>query len=140
MSEIVVLNKVFANTYVLYNKVQQAHWKLQSPDFITLHKFFEEQYKTLSEYIDSIAEHIVQSNLPLDARLSHIAQQSILPDTISNFLDSGIVLKELIHDYTAISSIIKDNMPYVANLTLADDLIKMLKFYNTSIWMMKSSL
>lgn len=41
------LNKLLADEHVLYIKTRRAHWNVEGPDFLTIHRFFEEQYKQL---------------------------------------------------------------------------------------------
>lgn len=52
------LSQVLADTYVLYLKTQNFHWNVQGPLFVSLHAFFETEYKALAEAIDETAERI----------------------------------------------------------------------------------
>src|SRR6476620_2185417 len=52
------LNQLLADEHVLYIKTRNAHWNVEGPDFLNMHRFFEEQYKQLEELIDDIAERI----------------------------------------------------------------------------------
>ena len=52
------LNKVLAETYILYLKTQNYHWNVNGRRFRDLHLMFEEQYTELSAAIDEIAERI----------------------------------------------------------------------------------
>ncbi|HXP62057.1 MAG TPA: DNA starvation/stationary phase protection protein Dps, partial [Dongiaceae bacterium] len=38
----------------------QAHWNVKGPNFIALHKLFDEIYEDVGEYVDLIAERIAQ--------------------------------------------------------------------------------
>jgi starvation-inducible DNA-binding protein len=44
--------------YVLLVKTQNYHWNVVGPQFASLHKLFDDQYNTLQELIDRIAEQI----------------------------------------------------------------------------------
>ena len=48
------LNSLLADEHVLYIKTRKAHWNVEGPDFLTIHRFFEEQYKQLEKIIDDI--------------------------------------------------------------------------------------
>ena len=53
-----ILNKLLSDEHVLYIKTRNAHWNVESPDFMAVHKFFESQYIQLEEIIDQVAERI----------------------------------------------------------------------------------
>ena len=52
------LNKLLADTYVLYLKTHAFHWNVVGPMFQTLHLMFETQYNELWTATDLIAERI----------------------------------------------------------------------------------
>lgn len=53
-------NLRLADAIVLQTQVKQAHWNVKGPHFIGLHKLFDEISDAMLEYIDLIAERIVQ--------------------------------------------------------------------------------
>lgn len=57
-ASIEALRHVLADTYLLAIMTQNAHWNMEGPSFISLHKLFEEQYKDLAEMVDEIAERL----------------------------------------------------------------------------------
>lgn len=52
------LERVLADTYVLYLITQNFHWNVTGNNFHSLHLLFESQYKELAEAIDLVAERI----------------------------------------------------------------------------------
>ena len=52
------LNRLLADEHILYIKTRNAHWNVEGPDFISKHKFFEEQYLQLADIIDAVAERV----------------------------------------------------------------------------------
>jgi starvation-inducible DNA-binding protein len=52
------LSKLLADSYLLYLKTQNYHWNVTGKMFRPLHTLFEEQYRSLAEAIDEIAERI----------------------------------------------------------------------------------
>ncbi len=52
------LNRVLADTYVLYMKTHVYHWNVTGPQFHTLHTMFEEQYREMWAALDEIAERV----------------------------------------------------------------------------------
>src|SRR5262249_3942474 len=53
---ITILNQQLADTSDLRSQTKHAHWNVKGPNFIALHKLFDELVDQLSEYVDDIAE------------------------------------------------------------------------------------
>lgn len=51
-----LLNHDLADAYLLLVKTKKFHWDVVGPQFLTLHKLWEEHYNVLTENIDAIAE------------------------------------------------------------------------------------
>lgn len=52
------LSKILADEYILYAKTRNAHWNVEGPGFLEMHKFFESQFEQLDDFIDRVAERI----------------------------------------------------------------------------------
>jgi starvation-inducible DNA-binding protein len=59
-SAVELLNRRLADCIDLQSQTKQAHWNVKGPHFIGLHKLFDEIYEATEEYIDLIAERVVQ--------------------------------------------------------------------------------
>jgi starvation-inducible DNA-binding protein len=55
-----LMNQRLADAVDLQMQMKQAHWNVKGPNFIGLHKLFDEIYEAVGEYVDLIAERIVQ--------------------------------------------------------------------------------
>jgi starvation-inducible DNA-binding protein len=55
-----LLNRRLADALDLQSQCKQAHWNVKGPQFISLHKLFDDVYADVTEYADLIAERIVQ--------------------------------------------------------------------------------
>ena len=55
-----LLNRRLADAVDLQSQTKQAHWNVKGPNFIGLHKLFDEIYEDVGEYVDLIAERVVQ--------------------------------------------------------------------------------
>jgi starvation-inducible DNA-binding protein len=55
-----LLNQRLADAVDLQTQVKQAHWNVKGPHFIGLHKLFDEIYESVGEYVDVMAERVVQ--------------------------------------------------------------------------------
>ena len=54
------LNQLLADVADLTMQAKQAHWTVKGPNFIALHKLFDEVYEHASEWTDEIAERVAQ--------------------------------------------------------------------------------
>ncbi len=53
-----LLNARLADALDLESATKQAHWYVKGPDFIALHKLFDELHSNVEEHVDTIAERI----------------------------------------------------------------------------------
>ena len=134
------LKTLLANTYVLYLKVQNCHWNIQGVNFFELHKFFEEEYKELSNAIDEIAERIRMLNETTPASLSEFMNLTSLSENV--LLKTPFdMIKALIHDNETIIHEIKEILLILKDSTdyaTLDLFIKRLSSHEKSLWMLKS--
>ncbi len=56
----VLMNQRLASCIDLQMQMKQAHWNVKGPSFIALHELFDKVAEAVEEYVDLIAERIVQ--------------------------------------------------------------------------------
>ena len=55
-----LLNQRLADAIDLGTQTKQAHWNVKGPHFIALHKLFDEIHHAVEDYVDLLAERVVQ--------------------------------------------------------------------------------
>src|ERR1035437_4055932 len=55
-----LLNQRLASAVDLQLQMKQAHWNVKGPSFIGLHELFDKVAEAVENYVDQIAERIVQ--------------------------------------------------------------------------------
>src|SRR5476651_736443 len=55
-----LMNQRLASAVDLQMQMKQAHWNVKGPSFIGLHELFDKVAESVEEYVDLIAERIVQ--------------------------------------------------------------------------------
>ena len=75
-----LLNARLADAIDLQTQCKQAHWNVKGPDFIALHKLFDEVNDAVEEYVDLIAERAVQLGGVADGTARIVAKRSSLPE------------------------------------------------------------
>ena len=75
-----LLNQRLADCIDLQTQCKQAHWNVKGPSFIALHKLFDEVNEDVEEYVDLIAERIVQLGGVAEGTARIVAERSALID------------------------------------------------------------
>jgi starvation-inducible DNA-binding protein len=75
-----LLNERLADAIDLSSQAKQAHWNVKGPQFIALHKLFDEIHAAAQEYVDLLAERVVQLGGIADGTVRVVAQRSELTD------------------------------------------------------------
>ena len=55
-----LLNQRLASAVDLQMQMKQAHWNVKGPSFIGLHELFDKVAEAVEDYVDQIAERVVQ--------------------------------------------------------------------------------
>jgi len=80
-SQVIALcNARLADSVDLETQVKQAHWNVKGPDFISLHKLFDEINEDVEEYVDLTAERVVQLGGVAEGTARLIVKASKLPE------------------------------------------------------------
>ncbi len=75
-----LLNQRLAECIDLQTQCKQAHWNVKGPTFIALHKLFDEVNEEVEDYVDLIAERIVQLGGIAEGTVGAVEGRSTLPD------------------------------------------------------------
>lgn len=136
------LTHLLADTYTLYLKTQNCHWNVAGIQFFSLHKMFEEQYNSLAQAVDQLAERLRALNTMAPGSLSQFLQLTSLKE-ITKPLDTMKMLKELLHDHEALSA----SISVALQLTKQEDdevtmdlLIQRKAEHEKTAWMLRSSI
>src|SRR5215207_2412018 len=73
-----LLNQRLADAIDLQTQCKQAHWNVKGPGFIGLHKLFDEINEDVEEYVDLIAERVVQLGGVAEGTVGIVAQRTTL--------------------------------------------------------------
>jgi starvation-inducible DNA-binding protein len=82
-----LLNDRLADVIDLATQAKQAHWNVKGPQFIALHKLFDEIHDAAQEYVDLLAERVVQLGGIAEGTVRIVAERSELteyPRTIAD--------------------------------------------------------
>ena len=80
MATVAILNARLADAIDLMHQAKQAHWNVKGPNFIALHKLFDEIVDAAEEYMDLLAERVVQLGGTAEGTIQVAAQRSVLKE------------------------------------------------------------
>jgi len=90
-----LLNRRLADAIDLQSQCKQAHWNVKGPQFIALHKLFDEVYADVTEYVDLLAERIVQLGGLAHGTVRDVAEASSLDEYPTNIATGEDHVKNL---------------------------------------------
>jgi len=73
-----LLNRSLADCIDLQTQCKQAHWNVKGPSFIGLHKLFDDINTDVEEYVDLLAERVVQLGGVAEGTARCVAERSTL--------------------------------------------------------------
>jgi starvation-inducible DNA-binding protein len=76
-----LLNARLADAIDLQTQCKQAHWNVKGPSFIALHELFDKVNEDVEDYVDTIAERVVQ----LGGRAEGTARTAAKCSTLSEY-------------------------------------------------------
>jgi starvation-inducible DNA-binding protein len=75
-----LLNQRLADCIDLQAQCKQAHWNVKGPNFVALHKLFDEVNGGVEQYVDLIAERVVQLGGVAEGTVQVVADRTRLTD------------------------------------------------------------
>jgi starvation-inducible DNA-binding protein len=136
------LSKVLADTYLLYLKTHNFHWNVEGPRFRSLHQMFEEQYQSLWNSVDGIAERIRALGQYAPGTYSKFKALASVKET-ENIPKCDDMLRELITDNETVVDSIKAGLfaaQSAGDEATAGLLTDRLAYHEKQLWMMRSTL
>ncbi len=138
------MNSALANASILTIKTKKFHWDVVGPQFMTLHKLWDEQYETLAEYADETAERIRSlGGFPIGTAQGFLKNTELKehPGDVPNATEA---VQLLLRDHEAIvrslRQAIKRCDDEFEDSGTADFLTGMLKGHERMAWMLRSFL
>jgi starvation-inducible DNA-binding protein len=75
-----LMNQRLASAVDLQSQMKQAHWNVKGPSFIGLHELFDKVDEAIEDYVDKIAERIVQLGGIAEGTVRVSASRTRLPE------------------------------------------------------------
>ena len=102
-----LLQERLADSIDLMTQAKQAHWNVKGPSFIALHELFDKISEDSEEYVDLIAERIVQFGGIAEGTLKAAAKRSALPEYPLNIADGKGHVAALSHSLATYGELVR---------------------------------
>lgn len=136
------LNKLLADTYLLYLKTQNFHWNVTGQLFYSIHLMFEKQYEELAEAVDLIAERIRALGFHAPASFSEFIKLTQLKEAAKG-LSAEKMIQELLSDHESITKNCHGMMKIAqesGDEGTVDLFIERMREHDKTAWMLRSSI
>lgn len=134
------LNKLLADSYLLYLKTQNYHWNVTGPMFQSLHELFEKQYQEQAIAVDVIAERIralgeyAPGSFAAFSKVSSIKEENAIPsaeEMIHNLIQGNEAVVTTSREIVALADDCEDDVT-------TDLMINRMQIHEKNAWMLRS--
>ena len=134
------LNKLLADSYLLYLKTQNYHWNVTGKMFQSLHTLFEEQYLEQAAAIDVVAERIralgeyAPGSFAAFSKVSSIKEETAIPfadEMIHNLVQGNEAVVTTAREIVALANECEDDVT-------TDLMIERMQIHEKNAWMLRS--
>ena len=136
-----LLNQRLADAIDLQSMCKQAHWNVKGPQFIALHKLFDDVNGAVAEYVDLIAERIVQLGGVAEGTTRAVAERTALveyPLTLSEGKDHVAALSDALAQFGRTARLGIDEMHELQDADSADILTEISRGIDKWLWFVEA--
>jgi starvation-inducible DNA-binding protein len=136
-----LLNARLADCIDLQTMCKQAHWNVKGPQFISLHKLFDEINEDVEEYVDLLAERVVQLGGIAEGTARVVAQRTTLLDyplTIAAGHEHVAALSDVLSQFGRTVRIGIEEMNELEDAASADILTEICRGVDKWLWFVEA--
>ncbi|HRN77759.1 MAG TPA: DNA starvation/stationary phase protection protein Dps [Candidatus Dependentiae bacterium] len=138
---IAMLNKSLASTSDLYAQCKQAHWNVKGPEFISLHKLFDEIAEQIEDQVDIIAERITSLGGTALGTLQEAVQNTELRVYPTNIFAAKDHVEHLGHNFAILGELSRNNIDAsieIGDQCTGDLYIELTRLLDKSLWFIEA--
>jgi starvation-inducible DNA-binding protein len=115
-----LLQERLADSIDLMIQSKQAHWNVKGPSFFSLHELFDKVSESIEEYVDLIAERIVQLGGIAEGTIQSVAKKTNLPEYPMDISDGKEHVARLSHALAYFGEVARKTIEQATELNDAD--------------------
>jgi starvation-inducible DNA-binding protein len=136
-----LLNQRLADCIDLQTQCKQAHWNVKGPHFIALHKLFDEINEEVEEYVDLLAERVVQLGGIAEGTIGAVAKRTSLIDyplTLVTGEEHVAALSDALAEFGRTARIAIEEMNELEDADSADILTEISRGVDKWLWFVEA--
>ncbi len=136
-------NQQLADTADLKSQVKQAHWNVKGPEFIALHKLYDELAAEAEAYVDEIAERVTQLGGYAMGTARMAAENSRLPEFPTDATASMDTVQALVERYAAYAATTRsaiDEAEKSGDIATSDMFTEISRGIDKALWFLEAHL
>ena len=138
---VTLLNQRLADCIDLQTQCKQAHWNVKGPNFIALHKLFDDVNEDVEGYVDLLAERVVQLGGVAEGTARVVAQRSQLMDyplTLTTGEEHVAALSDVLAQFGRTARIGIEEMDELGDKDSADILTEISRGIDKWLWFVEA--
>jgi len=138
-----MLNQRLADCIDLQSQCKQAHWNVKGPSFIGLHELFDQINEAVEEYVDRIAERVVQLGGIAEGTAAVVATRTSLleyPLTLRTGAEHVAALSDVLAQFGRAARIGIEEMNDLQDADSADLLTEISRGMDKWLWFLEAHL
>jgi starvation-inducible DNA-binding protein len=136
-----LLNARLADCIDLQTMAKQAHWNVRGPQFIALHKLFDDVSAAIDEYADLLAERIGQLGGTALGTARVVAERTSLLDyplAITTGPEHVAALSDVLAEFARVTRVAIEEMNELEDAVSADILTEITRGTDKWLWFVES--
>lgn len=136
-------NQQLADTSDLKSQLKQAHWNVKGPEFIALHKLYDELAAEVEGYVDEIAERATQLGGYAMGTARMAAANSRLPEFPTDATEGMDTVKALVERYAAYAASTRaaiDDADKSGDMATSDMFTEISRGIDKGLWFLEAHL
>lgn len=136
-------NQQLADTSDLKSQIKQAHWNVKGPEFIALHKLYDELAAEVEGYVDEIAERATQLGGYAMGTARMAAANSRLPEFPTDATEGMDTVKALVERYAAYAASTRaaiDDADKSGDMATSDMFTEISRGIDKGLWFLEAHL
>ena len=136
-----LLNARLADALDLQTQMKQAHWNVKGPNFIALHELFDKITEEVEEYVDDLAERVVQLGGTANGTARQTAKATTLPEyplNITNGRDHVVAVATALAHFGKVARAAIDAAGELKDADTADLLTGISRGVDKSLWFVEA--
>jgi starvation-inducible DNA-binding protein len=138
-----LLNRALGDVSVLLTKTKKFHWDVVGPQFMTLHKLWDDQYQVLADFQDQLAERVRTLGCFPVGTLAGFLSEAALKEYPGDVPGAQDAVSYLQQDHEQVARTLRESIARcteLADVGSADLLTGMLQEHEKMAWMLRSFL